>query len=103
MELPNNTGINEYTIKLIEGKQPPYSHIYVFSPVELKTLKTYIITHIKTGFIQPSKSPAIPSILFDKRSDSSFCLYIDYQSLNNFTIKNRYFLLFIDKCWDWLG
>ncbi len=51
MELPENTGMNEHAIKLIEGKQPPYEPIYALSPVELETLKTYIKTHLKTGFI----------------------------------------------------
>ena len=57
MELPENTGINEYAIKLVGGKQPPYEPIYSLSPVKLETLKTYIETHLKTGFIRPSKSP----------------------------------------------
>ncbi len=65
MELPENTSMNEHTIELIEGKQPPYGPIYALSPVELETLKTYIKTYLKTGFIWPSKSPARAPILFD--------------------------------------
>ncbi len=42
MELLENTGMNEYTIELVEGKQPPYGPIYTLSPLELETLKTYI-------------------------------------------------------------
>ncbi len=60
MELPENTGLNKHVIELIEGKQPPYGSIYALSPVEFETLKTYIETHLKTRFIQPSKSPAGP-------------------------------------------
>ncbi len=51
MELSKNTGINKHTIELIDGKQPPYGPNYTLSPVELETLKTYIETHLKTGFI----------------------------------------------------
>ena len=51
MELPENTRMNEHIIKLIDGKQPPYRPIHAFSPVELETLKAYIETHHKTGFI----------------------------------------------------
>lgn len=51
MELPKNTGMNKYAIKLIEGKQPLYSLIYSLELVELETLKTYIKTYQKTGFI----------------------------------------------------
>lgn len=42
-------------------------------------------------------------ILFVKKPDSSFCLYVNYQDLNNSTIKNWYPLPFIGKLLDWLG
>ncbi len=71
MELPENTGMNEHIIKLIKGKQLLYRSIYAFRPVELETLKAYIKTHRKTGFIQPSKSPIGAPILFDKKTDGS--------------------------------
>ncbi len=51
MELLENTGLNEHAIELVEGKQPPYGPIYALSPVKLETLKTYIKTYLKTGFI----------------------------------------------------
>lgn len=51
IELPENTGINKYTIELVEGKQPSYRLIYILSLIELKALKAYIKTHQKTGFI----------------------------------------------------
>ena len=54
MELPENIGINKHAIKLTDGKQPPYEPIYAFSLVELETLKAYIKTYFKTGFIQAS-------------------------------------------------
>ncbi len=46
--------------------------------MELETLKTYIETNLKTGFIRPSKSPAEAPILFDKKSDGSLYLCVDY-------------------------
>ena len=39
-ELPENTGMNEHTIELEEGKQPSFGSIYSLGPVELETLKT---------------------------------------------------------------
>ena len=103
MELPENTGINEHAIELVESKQPPYGPIYSLGPVELETLKAYIETHLKTGFIRPSKSPAGAPIFFDKKPDGSLQLWVDYQSFNNLTIKNRYPLLFIGELLDQLG
>ncbi len=103
MELPENTGMNEHAIELIDGKHPPYGSIYALSPVELETLKAYIKTHLKTGFIRPSKSPAGAPILFNKKPDGSFRLCVDYRGLNNLTIKNQYPLLLIGEALDRLG
>ena len=55
--LPERTKLNEHTIDLEDGKQPLYGPIYSLDLVELETLKTYIETHLKTGFIRPPKSP----------------------------------------------
>ena len=75
--LPERTELNEHAIDLEDGKQPPYGPIYSLGPVELETLKTYIETHLKTGFIRPSKSPAGAPILFNKKSDGrSACVLI---------------------------
>ena len=49
--LPEGTKLNEYAINLEDGKQPLYGPIYSLGLVELETLKTYIETYLKTGFI----------------------------------------------------
>ncbi len=90
MELDENTSMNKHTIKLIEGKQPPYGPIYAFNLVKFETLKTYIKTHLKTEFIQTSKSSVGTSILFDTKFNGCLHLCVDYRGLNNLTIKNQY-------------
>ncbi len=100
MELPDNTRINEYAIELIDGKQSLYRLIYTLSPVELETLKTYIETHLKTGFIRPSKLFAGAPILLDKKPDGSLRRYVNYRGLNNLTIKNQYLLPLIGEFLD---
>ena len=101
--LPEQTKLNEHAIKLEGDKQPPYMPIYSLGPVELETLKAYIKTHLKTGFIWPSKSWADTPILFNKKPDGSLCLCVDYQNLNNLMIKNQYPLPLISKSLDQLG
>ena len=71
--------------------------------MELETLKTYIKTYLKTGFIQPSKSPAGAPIFFNKKPDGSLRLCVDYWGLNKLTIKNRYPLPLIGESLDRLG
>ena len=65
-------GINNYTIKLVDDWQPPYGPIYSLGPVELETLKTYIETNLKNGFIGLFKFPAGAPIFFNKKPDGSF-------------------------------
>lgn len=99
----DNTGINEHTIELVEGKQLPYRSIYRLSLIEFEILKTYIEIHLKLGFIRPSKSPTEAPILFHKKSDSYLQLCVNYQDLNNLNIKNRYPLPLIGKFLNRLG
>ena len=102
-ELPENTKMNEHTIKLDEGKQSSFGPIYSLKSVELETLKTYIKTNLANGFIRPSKSPARAPIFFDRKPDRSFHLCVNYRGLNNIIIKNRYPLPLIGESLDWLG
>ena len=101
--LPERSGANEHAIELEEGKQPPYGPIYSLGPVELETLKTYMETNLANGFIRVLKSPAGAPILFVRKPNNSLCLCVDYQGLNNLTIKNQYPLPLIRKSLDRLG
>ena len=95
--LLEQTKVNDYIIKLEEGKEPPYGPIYSLELVELKTLKIYIMTNLANGFIRTSKSPAGALILFVHKPYGIFCLSVNYQGLNNLLIKNWYLLLLIGK------
>lgn len=94
------TIINHYTIKLIDNQQSLYSLIYSLGPVKLETLKVYIKNNLAIRFIKFSKSLTRALIFFDKKPNRNLILYIDYQSFNNLTIKNWYFLLFIRELLD---
>ena len=71
--------------------------------MKFKMLKIYIKTNLAYGFIYSFKSPAKVLILFNRKLNGSFHFYVDYQSLNNFTIKNQYLLLLINKSFDQNG
>ena len=87
VKLPDN-GINNFAIKLVDDRQPPYGPIYSLGPMELEILKAYIENNLANGFIRSSNSPARPLIIFDKKQNSHLRLYVDYQGFNNLTIKN---------------
>ena len=100
---PEQTIVNEHTIKLEKGKQSPYRPINSLELVEFKTFKTYIKTNLTNNFIKASNSPASVLILFVHKANSIFCLCANYQGLNNLTIKKWYSLPLIGKFLDWLG
>ena len=95
--------INNYTIKLVDDWQPSYGPIYSLDPVELETLRAYIENNLVSSFIRPSKSLAGAPIFFDKKPDGCLRLCVDYQGLNNLTIKDWYLLPLVKKSLDQLS
>ena len=71
--------------------------------MELKILKIYIKTNLANSFIWPSKSHAGILILFVQKPDGILRLYVNYQRLNNLTIKDRYPSPLIENSLDLLG
>ena len=71
--------------------------------MELETLKIYIETNLANSFICPSKFSTDAPILFDKKSDGSLWLCVDYWGLNNITIKNQYLFLLVGESLDCLS
>ena len=102
-ELPEYTEINNHTIKLIDNEQLPYGLIYSLRPVKLEMLKIYLKNNLVNSSIRFSKSLFGVPIFFDKKLDRSLRLFVDYQGLNNLTIKNRYPLSLVDESLDLLG
>ena len=72
------------------------------SPTELRELKKQLQELIESGFIRPSLSSWGVPVLFVKKKDGSLRMCIDYRTLNNVTIKNKYPLLRIDDLFNQL-
>lgn len=95
--------INNNPISLVKNEQPAYKPIYSLELVELKILKTYMKTNLANSFIRPFRLSVRALIFFVYKHNKSLQLCINYQSLNNLTIKNQYFLPLLRKLLDWLG
>ncbi|GKG25698.1 hypothetical protein Tco_0398844, partial [Tanacetum coccineum] len=91
----------EFWIELIPGATPVAKSLYCLSPSELEELSGQLKEQDK-GFIRPSSSPWGAPVLFVKKKDGSFRMYIDYRELNKLTVKNRYPLPRIDDLFDQL-
>ena len=70
------TKLNKYSINMKDDKKLCHRPIYSLGLVEFKILKTYIETYLKTGFIQLSESLSGTPILFHKKLNDSFGLYV---------------------------
>jgi hypothetical protein len=66
------------------------------APTKLAELKLQITELQHKGFIRPTSSPWGAPVLFVTKKDGSMRMCIDYRSLNEVTIKNKYPLPRID-------
>lgn len=101
-KISKRSDTNKHLINLEINKQLPYRPTYSLEPVKLEILKTYIKINLANCFIRPFKFLAGSLILFVKKPNSSLRLCINYQDLNNLTIKNWYLLLLIGELLGWL-
>jgi hypothetical protein len=69
---------------------------------ELAELKKQLRELQRSGFIRPSSSPWGAPVLFVEKKDKSLRMCVDYRSLNEVTIKNKYPLPRIDDLFDQL-
>jgi hypothetical protein len=87
-------------IDFVDGKLPTMGPLYNMSEEELKIVHKYVKDMMDKGLIRPSTSPCGAPILFAKKKDSSLQLCVDYQRLNDITIKNVYLLPLITEMLD---
>src|SRR3954470_2159060 len=92
----------EFLIDLLPGSGPIAKRPYKMSVYELKELKKHLGEQLQKGFIQPSSSSWGAPVLFVEKKDRSQRLCVDYRSLNEVTIKNKYPLPRINDFFDQL-
>ena len=67
---------------------------------ELKVLKKYLTENLNKGFIQVSLLSATAPVLFVRKPGGGLHFCMDYQGLNNITVKNCYLLPLIWETLD---
>ena len=86
-----------HVIDFINDAQSSYDFIYFLFEEELKVFKAYIDKHLIIEFIKHFQSLVDALVLFASKFNENLRLCIDYKSLNELTIKNRYSLFLIKK------
>jgi ribonuclease HI len=92
----------EFAIELTPGTAPISKRAYRVSRPELVELKKQIDKLLEKGYIRPSISPWAALVLFVEKKDGTKRMCIDYRSLNEVTIKNKYPMSRIEDLFDQL-
>jgi hypothetical protein len=97
--MPPDTEV-EFVIDLLLGTAPISKWPYRMSVEELKELKKQLTELQEAGYIHPSSSPWGAPVLFVQKKDGSQRMCVDYRSLNDVTMKNKYLLPRIEDLFD---
>jgi hypothetical protein len=98
-EMPPDREV-EFVIDLLPGIAPISKRPYRMSVEELKELKKQLTELQEAGYIHLSSSPWGAPVLFLQNKDGSQRMCVDYRSLNDVTIKNKYPLPRIEDLFD---
>jgi hypothetical protein len=90
----------EFIIELMPGVAPISKRPYRMAANELAELKKQIAELQEKGFIRLSLSPWGAPVLFVEKKDKTQRMCMDYRSLNEVTIKNKYPLPRIEDLFD---
>jgi hypothetical protein len=90
----------ELIIELLLGTPPISKRPYRMPVNELVLLKKQIAELQAKGFMCPSSSPWGASVLFGEKKDGTQRMRVDYRSMNDVTIKNKYPLPWIEDLFD---
>jgi hypothetical protein len=90
----------EFIIELLPEIPPISKRSYRMHVNELVELKKQRAELQAKGFIRPSSSPWGAPVLFVEKKDGTQQMCVDYRSLNEVTIKNKYPLPQIENLFD---
>jgi hypothetical protein len=87
-------------IDLLPGTSPTFKRQYRMSVEELKELKKQLTELQEARYIRLSSSPWGALVLFVQKKDGSQGMCVDYRTLNDVTVKNKYPLPRIEDLFD---
>jgi hypothetical protein len=90
----------EFVIDLLPRTTLTSKRPYEMSVEELKELKKQLTELQEVGYIRLSSSPWGAPVLFVQKKDGSQRMCVDYRTLNDVTVKNKYPLPRIEDSFD---
>jgi hypothetical protein len=92
----------EFVIELVPGATPIFKRLYRMAANQLAELKEQLQELLGKGYICPGTSPWGALVISVPKKYGTQRMCMDYHSLNEVTIKNKYPLLRIDDLFDQL-
>jgi hypothetical protein len=92
----------EFVIELVFGTAPIFKRPYRMATNQLAELKEQLQELLGKGYIRPSAPPWGAPVIFVPKKDGTQRMCVDYRSLNEVTIKNKYPLPRIDDLFEQL-
>jgi hypothetical protein len=92
----------EFVIELVPGAAPIFKRPNRMATNQLAELKEQLQELLDKGYIRPSASPWGAPVIFVPKKDGTKRMCVDYRSLNEVTIRNKYPLPRIDDLFDQL-
>jgi hypothetical protein len=92
----------EFVIELVPATAPIFKRPFRMATNQLAELKEQLQELLDKGYIRPSASPWGAPVIFVPKKDGTQRMCMDYCSLNEVTIKNKYLLPRIDDLFDQL-
>ena len=97
--MPPNRDI-EFLIELLPGTRPISKRPYRMPVNDLEEIKKQIKELLEKGYIRRSSSPWGAPVLLVEKKDKSLRMVVDYRTLNEVMIKNKYPLPMISDLFD---
>jgi hypothetical protein len=101
--LPPSCGVHDHSIPLLPGILPPniYPYRHPFSKkIEIEKMVQELLN---AGVILPSKSSYSSPVVMVMKKEGSWCMFLDFHTLNKLTIKDKFPIPVIDELLDELS
>ena len=102
-ELPPNRPNFDHEIPLVHDAKVPVSKVYRMSIAELEELRKQLDAYLSKNWIRHSTSNFAAPVLFQRKSDGSLRMCIDYRGLNKYTKRVEFPLPNVDTLLDQLS
>lgn len=91
---------HEHSIPLLEGTQLVSMRPYMYPFYQKEEIEKIVKELLQTGVIRPTNSPFSSLVLLVRKADATWCMCMDYKSLNKVTIKDKFPIPVVDDLLD---